>query len=512
MQKPALSYAQIWNMSIGFFGIQVGFALQNANVSRIFQTLGAEIDDLAILWIAAPMTGLLVQPIIGYLSDRTWNRFGRRRPYFMVGAIFASAALLVMPNSPYLWVAAGMLWIMDASINITMEPFRAFVGDLLPDEQRTRGFSMQTFFIGTGSVLASAMPYILANWVGISNTAPDGVVPPSVEYSFYVGAFFMLTTVLWTVMTTKEYSPEEMAAFEAVYEEHAAADKAITAKVKPSSSFINLGITWLVLGVLSTYVIASYGLEKELYVLSICGAGFGFMQVAAGFLQKRGQTDNAFSEIINDLFDMPQSMRQLALVQFLSWFALFSMWIYTTGAVTSFHFGTTDPTSQAYAAGADWVGILFAVYNGVAALYALLLPRLASLFGRRALYAISLAFGGLGLISLLLFKNPDMLIISMVGVGIAWAAILSIPYAILSSDVPVHKMGIYMGIFNFFIVIPQLTAASILGLLVEHLFAGEAVYALVAGGVSLLGAALLALRVTDKGDIREGYEKVEHAS
>ncbi|MDP3442438.1 MAG: MFS transporter, partial [Ignavibacteria bacterium] len=310
MNKVRLGFWQVWNMSFGFLGIQFGFALQNANVSRIFETLGASIDEIPILWIAAPTTGLLVQPIIGYLSDRTWGRLGRRRPYFLVGAILASAALIVMPNSPALWVAAGMLWILDASINISMEPFRALVADLLPSEQRTTGFAVQSFFIGTGAIIASALPYIFTNWLGISNTAEPGHIPDSVLYSFYIGAFAFLGAVSWTVFRTKEYPPKDMAEFNRLKEEN------------------------------------------------------------KGFLK-------GISEIFNSFVGMPKTMIQLAFVQFFSWFALFAMWIYTTPAVTHHIYGATDPSSELYNKGANWVGVLFSIYNGFAALTAFLLPWIA---------------------------------------------------------------------------------------------------------------------------------------
>lgn len=511
-QKPQQSFWQIWNMCFGFFGIQIGFALQNANVSRIFQTLGAEIDDIAILWIAAPLTGLLVQPVIGYMSDRTWGRMGRRHPYFFFGAVASTLALFVMPNAPLLWMAAGMLWIMDASINVTMEPFRAFVGDMLPDGQRTKGFAMQSFFIGTGSVLASALPWVFTNIFGVANTAPEGVVPPSVEYAFYIGGGLLLVAVLWTVFSTKEYSPEELAAFEhkAKAGENADKARAQAGGAVSAAKLLRGGFICLALGGAASVLVYQFALEKELYVLTVGGVLFGVMLAVAGLLQQRGRTDNAFSDIISDMMTMPYTMKQLALVQFFSWFALFSMWIYTTPGVAAYHFKTTDAASQAYNDGADWVGILFAVYNGVAALAAFAIPVLARATSRTTAHAVCLCFGALGLVSMLLIADPDFLWISMVGVGIAWASILSVPYAILSATLPAQKMGVYMGIFNFFIVIPQLTAASILGVLVRYVFAGEAIYALVAGGVSLLLAAGASLLVFDPRAKAHRAEKQAH--
>ncbi|MCK5783947.1 MAG: MFS transporter, partial [Desulfobacterales bacterium] len=480
-------------------GIQFGFALQNANVSRIFETLGANVEDIPILWIAAPVTGLIIQPIIGYMSDNTWNRMGRRRPYFLVGAILASAALFIMPNSPALWMAAGMLWIMDASINISMEPFRAFVGDMLPSEQRTRGFAMQSFFIGTGAVVASALPYILTNWLDIANTAPDGQIPPSVKYSFYIGGAIFLIAVLWTVMRTKEYSPEEMAAFQEDHREKLRI-KNDADEVLPASRFLNGSVFWLIGGAILAFLVYYFSFEAELYILGFGLMVFGFVQLITGTLIKSGKEKNGFVEVINDLFKMPETMKQLAVVQFFSWFALFAMWIYTTAAVTSHIYGTNDSASALYNDGADWVGIMFAVYNGFAAVVAFLLPVLAKYTNRKITHLIALIAGGLGLISIYFFNDPYLLVISMLGVGIAWASILAMPYAILTGSLPQHKLGVYMGIFNFFIVIPQILAASILGFFVKNIADGHAIYALVLGGVSMIIAGFLTLLVNDVDD------------
>ncbi|MCL7970370.1 MAG: MFS transporter, partial [marine benthic group bacterium] len=333
--KPRLSFWEIWNMSFGFLGIQFGFALQNANVSRIFETLGAAVEDIPILWIAAPVTGLLVQPVVGYFSDRTWNRLGRRRPYFLIGAILASLALIAMPNSPTLWVAAGMLWIMDASINISMEPFRAFVGDNLPSEQRTTGFAMQSFFIGTGAVVASMLPWILTGWFGVSNEAPPGVIPDSVRWSFYLGAAVFFLAVLWTVLRSHEYSPEEMAGFEENQEreEFAGAARSEAEFRANGARQARLGAGLFILGAL-----ASAWLSRAcLYQVMILSAGValvGLLLVLSGWMQYGGRHDTGFVTIMNDFQDMPPTMKQLAWVQFFSWFALFAMWIYTTAAVT----------------------------------------------------------------------------------------------------------------------------------------------------------------------------------
>ena len=497
--KPRLSFWQIWNMSFGFLGIQFGFALQNANVSRIFQTLGANIDDIPILWIAAPVTGLIVQPIIGYFSDRTWGRLGRRRPYFLFGAIFASLALCIMPNSPTLWIAAGMLWIMDASINISMEPFRAFVGDNLPNDQRTKGFAMQSFFIGVGAVVGSYLPYMLTNWFGIPNTAPEGMIPLSVKWSFYAGAFVFLGAVVWTVFSSKEYSPEELEAFEK-------AEQPAFEKAPPDPEHMQgrasrqsiTGIILITLGAILSYWFVTADLEKELYVLSVGVGIVGLLFLASGLLQRRGVPKLGFVTMVNDLGDMPKTMKQLAYVQFFSWFALFAMWIYATAAITSHIFGTTDTTSQEYNDGADWVAALFSIYNGVAACVAFLLPVLAKWTNRKITHSICLAAGGLGLMSIYFITDQNLLILSMIGVGVAWASILAMPYAILTGSLPSAKMGYYMGVFNFFIVIPQIVAASILGIMIGRFFEHEAIYSMLIGGVSFITAAILTQFVEDK--------------
>lgn len=433
--KPRLSFKQVLNMSFGFFGIQFGFALQNANVSRIFQTLGAEIDKIGILWIAAPVTGLLVQPIIGYLSDRTWHpRWGRRRPFFFIGAVLSAIALFLMPQSSVLWMAATLLWVLDASINISMEPFRAFVGDKLPSSQRTTGFATQTFFIGLGAVIASLLPYIFTNWFGISNTAAAGVISDSVKYSFYIGAAIFLLSVMWTVITTSEFPPENMD-------------------------------TW----------------AKEK-------------------LRTKGLF-NGLKEISQGIFKMPKTMMQLAVVQFFTWLAFFAMWIYTTSGIAQNTFGTTDTTSKVYQDAGDWVGVMFMVYNGVSAITAFILPMLAKKIGRRFTHLLCLVIGGAGLISMLFIDDKMMLLLPMVGVGLAWSSTLTIPYAILAGALPANKMGFYMGVFNFFIVIPQIVAAAILGFFVKSFFNDQAIYALVIGGVSMIIAGFLSLIVNDKDDI-----------
>jgi maltose/moltooligosaccharide transporter len=490
--RPPLSFWQIWNMCFGFLGIQFGFALQNANVSRIFQTLGAEIEDLPILWVAAPVTGLIVQPIIGYMSDRTWNRLGRRRPYFLGGAILASLALFVMPNSPALWVAAGMLWIMDASINVSMEPFRAFVGDNLPQRQRTLGFAMQSFFIGIGAIVASALPWLLANVFDVGNTAGPGQIPDTVKWSFYLGGVVFLAAVSWTVFSSREYSPEEIAAFEAG---DAAAGALPEPPPRPAAKYRAGGLGWIVAGALLLAWIVAAGLDKQLYILAVGAIAFGALQWVVGALQTAGRTDNGLYRIVEDLFHMPRVMKQLAVVQFFSWFALFAMWIYATAAVTSHHFGSSDVTSAAYNEGANWVGVLFAAYNGFAALAAFAIPVAARRLGARRAHLVHLVLGGLGLIAFWFVRDPAWLVVPMIGVGIAWASILSLPYALLSDVLPSAKMGVYMGIFNFFIVIPQLIAASVLGLVLREFFGGAGIFGLVVGGVLMIVAGFTTLLV-----------------
>lgn len=433
-RKPRLTLGQIFNMSFGFLGIQFGFALQNANVSRIFQTLGAKIDDIPILWIAAPITGLLVQPVIGYLSDRTWHPvFGRRRPFFFIGAVLSSLALFIMPNSSALWMAAILLWVLDASINISMEPFRAFVGDKLISSQRTTGFAMQTFFIGVGAVVASLLPYFFTNVLGISNTAAEGIIPDSVKYSFYIGGVVFLGAVLWTVFTSNEHPPEDMQKWEE---------------------------------------------EKKLH---------------KGFL-------HGVKEITNGITTMPKAMLQLAIVQFFTWVAFFSMWIYTSAAVAQNTFNSTDTTSKAFQDAGDWVGVMFMVYNGVSAITAFLLPMLASRIGRKYTHMICLIIGGLGLVSLLFIKDKNILLLPMVGVGLAWASTLTMPYSILAGALPANKMGFYMGVFNFFVVIPQLIASAALGYIVSHLFNHQSVYALVVGGVCMVIAGFLCVIIKDEDE------------
>lgn len=432
LPQKRLTFRQIVNMSFGFFGIQFGFALQNANVSRIFQTLGAEIDKIGFLWVAAPLTGLLVQPVIGYLSDRTWHpRWGRRRPFFFIGAVLSSFALFLMPQATMLWMAAMLLWVLDASINISMEPFRAFVGDKLPPSQRTTGFATQTFFIGLGAVIASLLPYIFTNVFHMSNTAAAGKIGDSVKYSFYIGAIVFLASVLWTVLTTREFPPENIETWE----------------------------------------------EEKLRTKGVM---------------------KGLAEITKGIFTMPATMLQLAVVQFFTWFAFFSMWIYTTPAIAQNAYGTVDTTSKAYQDAGDWVGVMFTVYSAVSAITAFLLPLLAKRIGRKYTHMLCLVIGGIGFLSLIFIKSHTLLLIPMIAVGLAWASTLTIPYAILAGALPPNKMGFYMGVFNFFIVIPQLIASAILGFVIKDIFHDQAIYALVIGGISMIIGGFLNFIVKER--------------
>jgi maltose/moltooligosaccharide transporter len=482
-QKPELSFRQIWNMCVGFLGIQFAFSLQNADVSRIFQTLGADLREIPILWVAAPLSGLIVQPIIGYASDHTWTRLGRRRPYFLGGALLTTLALVWMPGASALWVAAVMLWLMDASINISMEPFRAFVGDQLPDGQRPLGFALQSFFIGVGAVLASMLPWVLAK-LGVPNVAPAGQIPATVRIAFYVGAAVLLGAMLWTVATTREYAPDRLMSF---------ARTSLALPLRDVSGAWRLGLGMLVAGGLGAAAIRRFSLAWELYVLAggliVFGALFAWLSTTAS----RGMV----RQMMSDLYAMPGQMRRLAWVQFFSWFALFAMWTYTTPAVTSVQFGSSDPRSLAYNTGANWVGVLFAASNVFLIAGAVVIPFMVRRLGLRWSHLVSLAAGGLGLASFAWVHSPDWLLLSMAGVGFASASMQSLPYTLLSDNLPAEKMGVYMGIFNFFIVIPQILAASVLGGLVHALFGDRPAFALVLGGASMVIGGLCTLRVAE---------------
>ncbi|MBL7864049.1 MAG: MFS transporter [Cyclobacteriaceae bacterium] len=435
--RQRLSFWQIWNMSFGFFGIQFGFALQNGNASRILTTFGADVEHLSWFWLAAPLTGMLVQPLVGYYSDRTWTSLGRRRPYFLAGSILAASALMLMPNAqalaillPPLYIGAGILMVMDASFNIAMEPFRALVADLLPADQRTLGFSIQTFLIGLGAVIGSWLPYIFAEWFQVEKTTIDGTVPDNVTLSFYVGAVIFLVAILWTVVTTREFPPD------------------------------------------------------------------------TEYLKEDAGGKKGISQILSDFRHMPKTMKQLGLIQFFSWFALFSMWVFTTSAVATHVYGLSpdDRSSPAFNDAANWVGIIFGVYNGVSAIYALMLPFIAAKLGRKTTHAISLTAGGLGLISIYFIHDPMLLLVSMIGVGIAWASILAMPYAILAGAIPPQKMGIYMGVFNFFITLPQIVNGIIGGPVVKYLYSSNTIYSIVTAGIFLLIGAFCVRFVDDRDD------------
>ncbi|WP_448577773.1 MFS transporter [Thermaurantiacus sp.] len=489
-ERPAMGFMGLWNLSFGFFGIQVGFALQNANVSRIFQSLGTEIEMLAFLWIAGPVTGLLVQPVIGYLSDRTWTRLGRRRPFFLAGALLASLALVAMPNSPALWFAAGTLWILDASLNTAMEPFRAFVGDMLPARQRTAGYAFQTAFIGAGAVVASLTPIFLAQVLGVSNVAAEGEIPPSVRLAFYLGAAALLASVLWTVVTAREFSPEEMRRFEG---ESAAID-AREPLARPAHGF-----WWAAAGALIVVGVQQFALDKPVYILGAALIFFGAAQAWTRRLADKGTQGGFLPRLVSDLVGMPPTMRRLALAQFFTWIALFIMWIYSTPVVTRHIFGATEVGTAAYNDGADWVGVMFAVYNGVAALAAFLLPALVGRLGMVRTHALCLVMGAAGYALYFVLHDPIAILGAMALVGVAWASILTMPYAILASTLPQAKLGTYMGLFNIFIVLPQLMVSAVMGTVMRLFFPGEPLWTMAIAALVLVAAALAMLRVAEPG-------------
>lgn len=488
-EKPKQGLAGLWNISFGFFGIQIGFALQNANMSRVFQSLGSNIESLSVLWIAAPLTGLLVQPIIGHLSDRTWlGRLGRRRPYFLLGAILSALALLGMPQSDGLLMAALLLWLLDASLNISMEPFRAFVGDMLRKDQHTVGYAVQTAFIGAGAVVGSLFPWLLDH-LGVANVAPAGQVPDTVRFSFWAGGAALFAAVLWTVLTTREYAPEEMRVF-ADAEERAAAVPDLSARA------IAPCFAWIIAGLIVALAVEHWGMEKEVYLLGALLAGYGLASLIAILLARAGRGANMLAHIVGDIGGMPPIMRKLALIQFFSWSALFIMWIHTTPVVAQYMFGSADPASAAYQAGGNWVGVLFSVYNGVAAIAALtLLPWVAARIGKARTHALCLVAGAVGFGSFLVLRDPDLLLLSEVGIGIAWASILAMPYAMLASSLPQAKLGVYMGVFNIFVVVPQLLVATAMGSIMKAFFPGNPIWTMAFAAVTLLLAALATLRI-----------------
>lgn len=483
--KPRQGFWGLWNISFGYFGIQLAFALQNANVSRIFQSLGSDVDDLAFLWIAGPVTGLIVQPLIGYHSDRTWGRLGRRRPYFLAGAVLAALALIGMPNAGVLLLAAAFLWILDASLNVAMEPFRAFAGDMTPDDQRAQAFALQTWFIASGAVLGSLAP-ALFNWLGIPNVSADGGIPLSVRYSFYLGAAAIVLTVAWTVLRVREYSPQELAAFEG----RSPTDETVE---HDPLVYPRTGPIWLGVGVILLVAVACLGLDKQLYVLGAAFAAFGVIQLGVRSFQAKG----ALARIVSDLALMPVQMKQLAVAQFFTWIGFFIVWIYTTPVVTAQAFGATDSSGVAYNEGADWVGVMFAFYNGVAAVTAFVLPWTARRIGNVATHSVALLCGAAGFVGLLLIRDPYLLLLPMVGVGITWASVLSMPYVILTRTLPPRKFGIYIGIFNFFIVIPQLVVATLMGGIMRSFFPGEPKWTMLVGAMMMAVAAVAMLLVCE---------------
>jgi maltose/moltooligosaccharide transporter len=492
LEKPRQSLAGLWNISFGFFGIQIGFALQNANMSRIFQSLGSSLDDLPALWIAAPLTGLLVQPIVGHLSDRTWlGRLGRRRPYFVAGALLATLSLLLMPLSTQLLMAAVLLWTLDASLNISMEPFRAFVGDMLRKDQHTTGYAVQTAFIGAGAVVGSIFPELLDKW-GVSNAVAGGGIPDTVRYSFWFGGAALFLAVLWTVLTTCEFSPDQMERFGET-SDHPDGEQTISALANRS---FGSSLVWIAVGVSVIFAVMQLGLEKEVYLLGGLLIAYGLATAIGIELARRGRAANILANIVGDFAGMPSLMKRLALVQFFSWSALFIMWINTTPVVARNFYMSPDPASPGFQDAGNWVGVLFAVYNGVAAIAALaLLPMLARSLGKSRTHMICLLCGAAGYASFFLIKDPKMLIISEVGIGIAWASILAMPYAILASSLPQRKLGIYMGLFNIFIVIPQLLVATVMGSIMKAFFPDQPIWTMLAAAIVMSAAALAMSRV-----------------
>ena len=487
-----MRFVQIWNMCLGLFGVQIVWGLQNVNTSRIFQTLGANIDELAILWIAGPAAGLLVQPLIGHLSDRTAGRFGRRRPYIFAGATLAALALFAMPNAQTLWGASLLLWLLTASINVAMEPFRSLVADKLPEGRRTTGFAMQVFFIGLGAVFASALPWMLTNWFGVSAHAEPGVLPMSVRAAFYIGGTCLFLAVAWSVLTTSERPGRA---------DPARADAHMIPTPAGAAALARRGVVWLAGGTGVALAAWLAGGKREIYLIAAMAVVFGLAQLAAVWLRRRGRQSLGMLEIVEDILHMPRLLARLAIVQFFTWFGLFAMWIYATPAVAARHYGTADPASPAYHAAADWVGILFAGYNGVAAVGAFLLPLVAARIGRRATHALCLLAGAAAMLGFAIIDDPRMLWLCALGLGCAWASILSIPYAMVASAVPPGKAGVYMGIHNMFLVLPQLVAATILGPLIGQAFHGQAIAALLLSAASLALAALSSFAIPKRNTV-----------
>jgi maltose/moltooligosaccharide transporter len=488
MEKPRQGFWGLWNISFGFFGIQIGFALQNANASRIFQSLGTPIDELGLMWLAAPLTGLLVQPLIGHYSDRTWNRFGRRRPYFFAGAILSTLALFCMPNSPAIWAAAITLWVLDASLNISMEPFRAFVGDMLNRAQRPAGYALQTAFIGAGAVVASVSPYMFEK-LGVANEAAPGMIPDTVRYGFYLGGALLFTAVLWTVLRTREYPPETIAQFNETYDVPARDDAMLTA--------LPNGPYWAASGAAAAGLAYFADAPKEAYLIAGALIVFGIAKMASRLLVQSGYGDNVLSHVISDLSTMPDTMRRLSVAQFFTWGALIIMWIYTTPVVAQYAFGTTDPSSTLFNEAGNWVGILFGYQNLVSTFAAFLLPVAAGRIGAARTHFVALLIGATSYASYLFIDDKTLFFIPMTGIGIVWASILSMPYVILANALPQNKLGIYMGIFNFFIVLPQILVALLMGAAMKAYFPDAPVWTMLVAASVMAIAAFAMLRVDD---------------
>lgn len=493
-EKPRQNWAGLVLISIGFFGIQIGFALQNANMSRIFQTLGASVEELPALWVAAPLTGLLVQPIIGHYSDRTWGRFGRRRPYFLAGAVFAAAAMVYMPLAPVLLAAALALWVMDASINVAMEPFRAFVGDMLNSDQHTAGYAVQTAFIGAGAVAGSLFPTLLTA-LGVANEAAPNVVPDTVRYSFWFGGAALLVAVLATVLSTREYSPEQMRAFAGGDAAGDAADDQVAIRALAARTY-GTSAAWLVAGVTVALLVAPLEAKSEVYLLGALLAAYGVASAIAIAMAKAGRGATLLGHVVGDFAGMPPVMKRLALVQFFTWSALFIMWFNTTPVVAQYAFGATDTSSELFNRAGNWVGVLFSVQNGAAAVAALLvLPWLARQVGKARTHMLCLFAGSLGFLGFLFVRDPVLLIGLEVLLGLAWASILAMPYSILAATLPQAKLGVYMGLFNVFIVLPQLIVATVMGSIAQAFFPGEPIYTMAFAAVTMAAAGLAMLRV-----------------
>jgi maltose/moltooligosaccharide transporter len=480
--KPHLSAWQTAKICIGAFGIQFGFALPQANLTRIFQNLGASLENVPLLWLAGPITGLIVQPLVGHWSDRTWTRFGRRRPYFLIGATLAAAALVAMPNATTLYTAALLLWLLDASLNLTMGPFRAFVADQMSSGQRAGGYLMYMFFASVGAVIGSFLPWMFAR-LGVSSTAAAGEISSAVKYAFYVGALLLLSAVYWSAFANREYSPEMLEKFDDARPERTTS--------RSTADMRRHGLVWLAVGAAAFGAAWLTNVRAALYVLVCAALAYGIFLLTASRLRR----DNTFAAILGELESMSASMRRLALVQFFSWFTLFAFYVYATPAVAKIHFGSSQPGSVGYEAAANWVGVLFATYNALAAVAALFIPRLVQRVGARRAHQFNLWVGAAGLLSMLLIREAEWLLVSMIGLGLAWASIISLPYAMLANNLPAGKMGVNFGIFNIFIVIPQLLAAGLLPTLLDVFAGGDPAYALVFGAVGWFLAGIAVLRV-----------------